>query len=62
MGDIRMHASIQVGNGIVQHSTLYTNISLLKHRLIQYNQLFKYLNGMTWMEPDNLIAKLINFY
>ena len=57
-----MHASIQVGNGIVQHSTLYTNISLLKHRLIQYNQLFKYLNGMTWMEPDNLIAKLINFY
>lgn len=62
MGDIRMHASIQVGNDIVQHSTLYTNISLLKHRLIQYNQLFKYLNGMTWMEPDNLIAKLINFY
>jgi len=57
-----MHASIQVGNDIVQHSTLYTNISLLKHRLIQYNQLFKYLNGMTWMEPDNLIAKLINFY
>jgi len=62
MGDIRMHAPIQVGNDIVQHSTLYTNISLLKHRLIQYNQLFKYLNGMTWMEADNLIAKLINSY
>jgi len=60
MGGIGVEASIRVGNDIAHGGDVRTDICLLKHGQIQFHQTFKYLYGITWVEADDLIGKLIN--